>query len=342
MANLIVDSQAQKTLIGELLHEDRSLAKIVADGKSKTPAQLYINKHSSDEARRVATVKVNQVAYLLGFENADAIRWDILNYTHANNFKAKLLTAKNMHGEILAPATINHTITAFRQMAKCAWLMRIIDIEQLEVLKSLEQIKGTRAKQRNLPMSEDIEKLLDSCFTDHSLAGARDAAIIVVAFGAGLRRSEIANLMYPRHLNEKNSNLLVRGKGNKERIMPLEPYMLDIIQTWIYDVRGENSGPLFSRIRKGDDIQNEPLSPAAIRYILEQRCIKAGVNIIRPHDARHTFASSLIKNGADIVAVKNLLGHSSITTTERYIHKHQDDMVNAVRDNLKLFGKFQR
>jgi integrase/recombinase XerD len=333
---------SDNALTGELLAHDRSLAKIINDGNCKTPAELYISKHSTSEAQRVASVKVEQVALLLGFTNANQIRWDVLNYTHANLLKSRLLNCKNQFGETLAPATINHTLTAFRQMAKCAWLMKQINNEQMAALQAVEHVRGSRVKERSLPIPVDIEKLLDVCFQDNGVAGARDAAIIIIAFGAGLRRSEIVQLQYPRHLNEKQSYLLVRGKGNKERKLPLEPYMLDVIQTWIYDVRGDHPGALFTRIRKGDDIQDGQLTPAAVRYILEQRCLEAGVSIIRPHDARHAYATDLLKNKADIVTVKNLLGHSSIATTEKYIHKHEDDMRNAVRDNLSLFSKLKQ
>jgi site-specific recombinase XerD len=324
--------------VAEFLPSDKSVASLLANGKNESPAQIYVKRHTSPESQRVARVKAESVAYMLGYDNPDYIRWDRVNYTDAINMRSALMRAKTAHGNTLSPATVNHTIIAFRQMAKIAWLMGIIDHEQHSVLKSIEQMPGTREKIRDLPMPSDVEALIDSCFEDPTSAGARDAAIITLAFGAGLRRSEITNIIYPDHLIYSQSALQVIGKGNKQRLMPLAPYMIDIIDTWVKDVRGEQRGPLFHRIRKNGDIQSEKLTPQAIRFILEQRCLKAGVKIIRPHDARSAYGTNLLNNGTDIITVRNLLGHSSVTTTERYMQVKQNDMAKAVNNNLNILS----
>lgn len=328
-----------KPLSGQLITDHRTVTSVISDKSNSTPAQAYIKKHANSEAQRVASVKVKHVAQLLGFKNADQIAWEQVTFNHANYLRSKLMEATNRFGESLSPSTINHTLTAFRQMAKLAWRMGIMSAEIYEHVKSIEPVRGERVGLRALPVPDDITALLDCCFADPGVAGARDAAIITLAFGAGLRRSELVGLMYPRHIDEQDSSIIVRGKGNKERRIPLAHYMLDVLQTWIHDVRGNHSGPLFSRVRKGDDIASEALSDEAVRYILERRCLQAGVKPIKPHDARHTYASNLLANNTDLVTVSKLLGHASIVTTQRYIHKHMKDMRDAVNNNLTIFDQ---
>lgn len=343
MSNLITKNV--NVISGELLPEDKSLSTIIRNtegrGEILTPAEVYVKKHSTEESKRVALIKAKEVAYLLGYTNPNHIEWDQITYSDAINLRSALSTAKNAQGDALAPSTVNHTIIAFRQMAKSAWLQGIINHDDHAKLRSIELIPGSRRKIRHLPMSREVEMLIDVCFQDPSVAGARDAAMITLAFGAGLRRSEIVNIKYPDHIITRNLALHVRGKGNKERIMPLEPYMLDVVNTWVFDVRGEQPGPLFSRIRKGDDILPDKLTPAAVRYIFEQRCLQAGISIIRPHDARSTYATNLLSNGTTLVTVRNLLGHSSVTTTERYVQVEQDEKISAVNKNLTILDSIK-
>ena len=336
MTNLVLKQDDDEPLNVEVIPGDNSYASIIARSNSESPAQVYVKKHTSSESQRVARSKAESVAFLLGYSDPNLIRWERVTYSDAINLRAQLLTAKNQQGLPISPATANHTIIAFRQMAKIAWLMGLIDHNHHAVLKSLEPARGTREKIRDLPMPKDIETLIDACFEDPTPAGARDAAIIILAFGAGLRRSEITNIIYPDHLLYSKSSLHVIGKGNKQRVMPLAPYMIDIIDTWVKDVRGEQRGYLFHRIRKNGDIEIGKLSPAAIRFILEQRCLKAGIKIIRPHDARSAYGTNLLNNGTDIITVRNLLGHSSVTTTERYMQVKQNDMAKAVNNNLDI------
>ena len=327
---------------GELLVPDRSVSHLIAIGTSKTPAELYVERHVPGESQRVAQIKADHAAVLLGFKNANSIRWDLINYTHAVVLRSELQKCRARSGDLLSPSTMNHTLIAFRQMAKMAWLCGTIAADQYKILSSIELIGGSRKKVRELPMTADVEALIDACFQDKGVAGARDAAIVTLAFGAGLRRSELVNIRYPDHLYENQCSLHVRGKGNKDRIMPIEPYMLDVIKTWVEDVRGEQPGYLFVRIRKNYDIMDTPLSPAAVRFILERRCLQAGIKVVRPHDARSAYGTNLLNNGTSLVTVRDLLGHSSVTTTERYTQVSQNDMRNAERNNLYILSLLRK
>lgn len=337
MNNLIVvdDSDEDKF---EVIPATDTYAGLITASPTSTPAEIYVKKHTTAESMRVAKVKADHVGYLLGYSSGATIKWRDVSYYHAIELRAKLTTSKNNKGEPLSPSTMNHTLIAFRQMAKIAWMMGIIEHKQYNVLCTVEMMRGNRRKIRNLPMSHDVEALIDVCMQDPSPAGPRDAAIITLAFGAGLRRAEITNIMYPRDLLYRQSALNVIGKGNKQRLMPLEHYMFDVISTWVDDTRGDHPGPLFSRIRKNGDIEPQKLTPAAIRYILEQRCLQAGIPIIRPHDARSAYGTNLLSNGTDLVTVRNLLGHSSVSTTERYMQVDQDDMRDAVKNNLSILS----
>ena len=114
-----------------------------------------------------------------------------------------------------------------------------------------------------------------------------------------------------------NDYLLIKGKGNKERIVPIMNYIRESIDSYIdacpHEFAGED--PLFIGKRR------KRLSPRIIQYALEKIRVSLSLpETATPHALRHSFATHLVENGADISSVQQMLGHSSITTTERYLH----------------------
>ena len=101
------------------------------------------------------------------------------------------------------------------------------------------------------------------------------------------------------------------------------------LNLWVQDVRGQQPGPLFSRIRRHDDVQDTRMTDQAIYEILRTRRMEAGLEHCSPHDLRRTYASTLLENGVDIMTLKDMMGHASITTTQRYIHIKNEKMYDA-------------
>lgn len=165
---------------------------------------------------------------------------------------------------------------------------------------------------------EEIDALVDA--VDMSLAeGQRNRAIIETLYGCGLRVTELTNLeMNKLFIDEEY--IVVKGKGSKERMVPISPVALDEIKLYLTDREQLNIKPGEENIlflnRRG-----HRLTRVMIFYIIKQCAERAGITKeISPHTLRHSFATHLLEGGANLRAIQQMLGHESIATTEIYLH----------------------
>lgn len=149
--------------------------------------------------------------------------------------------------------------------------------------------------------------------------GQRNKAIIETLYGSGLRVSELINLQLSR-INAAEGYMMVEGKGSKQRLVPLSPASILQIQNWLLDRN-------LMQIKKGNEDflfisrRGTKLTRAMIFEIVKTLAEQAGIRKkISPHTFRHSFATHLLENGANLRAIQQLLGHESITTTEIYTH----------------------
>ncbi len=165
---------------------------------------------------------------------------------------------------------------------------------------------------------EEVEKLLAACSDDGPL-GLRNRAIVEVLYAAGLRVSELVNLQTGQ-LALDEGWVRVLGKGRRERFGLLGQPAIDALRLYLAEGRPQLvSGqpvPWIFLNRYG-----RQLSRQAVFLLIQQKAREAGITkVVGPHTLRHCFATHLIENGADLVAVRDLLGHASISTTEIYVH----------------------
>ena len=194
----------------------------------------------------------------------------------------------------------------------------------------MKSVRGSRRPRgRGLDASE-VRRLFLVCQDDPSLIGIRDIAILSVLIGCGLRRAEIVALDYSAY-DRRDRSLTVRGKGNKERIAFLPDGAFIRIETWLDSVRGDAAGPLFTRVRRFNDLTHDRLTSQGIYHILETRRVQAGVEKCAPHDLRRTFATSMLLNGEDLITVKDAMGHASLTTTQKYDRRGDERLREASR-----------
>ena len=164
---------------------------------------------------------------------------------------------------------------------------------------------------------QEVTDIIEGVKTN-SWQGVRDRAILEMLYGCGLRVSEACTLKIS---NVYTSEAFVRiiGKGNKERLVPMGGAAIDAFNAWL-DVRPESAAPSY------DDIAfinrfGKPLSRVSVFNMVKKNALQAGVTReISPHTFRHSFATHLIENGADLRVVQEMLGHESILTTEIYTH----------------------
>ena len=279
--------------------------------KNKTASDIYLLSLQSAQSRVTMASLLNVVAYKFQKKkNHQLVDWSKLNYEYI----LVLLSELSELGK--SPATINVYLSALKGVAKEAWRKKLIDVESYQHIKEIRRIKGSRSiKGRALDLDE-LNTLIDHCMQQDGVIAMRDAAVIALVYGAGLRRHEAAGLLLS-DLDVKNGTVKVLGKGNKERINALHDRNLDILQVWL-DERGLAPGPLFLRARKGNRLVNEPISGQTIYDIVIRRYKETGLKRLTPHDLRRTFATKLLENGEDVFLVQDLMEHSSVETTKNY------------------------
>lgn len=159
--------------------------------------------------------------------------------------------------------------------------------------------------------------------------GQRNRAIIEMLYGSGLRVSELVNLKLS-NMFRKDGYMLILGKGSKQRLVPISAEAEKQFALWMEDrgrMRIEPGQEDYAFLNKN----GHQLTRAMIFTIIRRLCAKAGIQkTISPHTLRHSFATHLLQNGADLRVIQQLLGHEDITTTEIYTHVTVQDLRNAV------------
>ena len=166
----------------------------------------------------------------------------------------------------------------------------------------------------------------------------RNEAIIEMLYGSGLRVSELIDIRISR-INFEEGFMLIEGKGSKQRIVPVSPRALGLVELWLeqratLDVSPEASDILFLNRRGGK------LTRVMIFYIVTDLAKRAGITRkISPHTLRHSFATHLLEGGANLRSIQELLGHESVTTTELYVHLDRSRLRATLEQFHPLFSK---
>ncbi|MDY0343519.1 MAG: site-specific tyrosine recombinase XerD [Lentimicrobium sp.] len=219
----------------------------------------------------------------------------------------------------LAPATQSRIISGIRSFYDFLIAENLITHNPAEMLELPR--KGLHLPEV-LSLGE-ITKLIDSIDMSQP-QGERNKAMVELLYGCGLRVSELINLKLS-DIRWEDGFIVVTGKGNKQRAIPLGKIAEKQLKQYIDQVR------VHQEIRRGsEDVvflnnRGQKLTRAMIFHIIKQQAIIAGLNKqISPHTFRHSFATHLIEKGADLRAVQEMLGHASITTTEIYTHLNRE------------------
>lgn len=275
------------------------------------PALVYLAA-LAPSSRRTMGHSLTVIATVLGFDGFALVPWGALRYEHAQAIRARLAE----HG---SHVTANRHLSALRGVLKEAWRLGYMTAEDYSRAVDLKPIKGQKVNQseagRHLASGE-IKALIDVC-SPMTAAGRRDAAIVAVGYGCGLRRAEIARLTLADYRTDPAALLVRHGKGNKERLVYLPAGAAAALRAWLVR-RGDEPGALFVAVLKGDHLTDHGLTDQAIYYILQKRQAEAGLRHFTPHDLRRTFAGDLLDAGEDISTVQQAMGHSSVNTTAGY------------------------
>ncbi|MBI4239755.1 tyrosine-type recombinase/integrase [Candidatus Uhrbacteria bacterium] len=282
-------------------------------------------EHIEIEKNRSLNTLENYGFYLGRFrEWAESNNISRVNHITLDSVRAYRLWLNRLHGDKpLKKNTQNYHLIALRSFLK---YLAKRDIKTL----APEKIELGKMPERSVAFLEgdDLERLLQ--MPDQSgnpgIIKKRDCAILEVLFSTGLRVSELAALTR-ENINLKKDEFTVRGKGDKYRIVFLSQRAKEKIKNYL-EARKDAFDPLFLRHdrafnphSKNIDDKNLYLTPRSIQRLVQRYAKMAGMTKkISPHTLRHSYATDLLMNGADIRSVQSLLGHASITTTQIYTH----------------------
>ena len=242
-------------------------------------------------------------------EFGEFIQNNFLNITKETVFEY----LKHLYDTNISKSSIGRKLSALRSFYNYLLKKEIVDTNYFNNLKNPK-------KENSLPKfvkEDDIDKMFLIPDT-RTWIGKRNLLIIRMLYATGLRVSELVNIKL-KDLNLDDRTILILGKGSKERIVIFgyhtQEALMDYLNNGRYVVDTKNSEYLF--LNK----DGNKLSTRYVRKIIDDIIIKASITMhVSPHMLRHTFATSMLNNGADLVSVKDLLGHESLNTTSIYTH----------------------
>lgn len=175
----------------------------------------------------------------------------------------------------------------------------------------------------------DVEMVLDAIDLSSDL-GKRNQCIVEVLYGCGIRVSELIDLKIS-NINFKENYIKVEGKGSKIRFVPIADYTAKLIRSYIKEIRSKGKIN-----KKYEDVvflnsRGTSMSRVIVFIIIKELADKAGISkTISPHTFRHSFATHLLQNGVDLRYIQEMLGHSSIATTEVYTHLKTEELRDVI------------
>jgi site-specific recombinase XerD len=303
----------------------------VWDGRpDRHPALVYLAGRAPS-SRRPLRQALDVIAALLTGGRADHVTlpWHRLRYPHTAAVRAAL-------AERYEPAGARLKLAALKGVLREAWRLGYVDAEAYHRAVDVAPIRGSNQVPAGRELTPgEVRGLLEACAADPSPAGVRDAAILALLYGAGLRRAEAVRLDVSDLVADGPSagQLTVLGKGHKRALAYARGASLQVLRAWL---QRRNSGPNASdagrlllpvtqtgQVVHTRQLPGRPVAPAALSeyavYLrLKVRAVAAGVRPFSPHDCRRTFAGDLLDAGADLNTVKELLRHASVSTTAKY------------------------
>lgn len=294
----------------------------------QNPLALYLARLAPSSQLTMKYV-LQDAADRLGFVEMDLheVPWHQLQPGHV----IALVAALREDG--YAPNTSSLYVNAIRGVTNEAWRQSLISHEHLLKMRSVKPMAGTRlSKGKNIRRTL-IRELMDVCAADPRPQGRRDAAIIAILYGSGMRKSESVNLDLAQ-IDFAERSLQVTGKGNKQLIKYAPTWAFTVLNDWLELRRSclpegqSDDAFLFNRIRRGSHITRDRITKHAIYFIAKQRGRQIGMDIM-PHDFRRSFITRVIEEH-DLSIAQKLAHHTNISTTASYDMRGENERRRAI------------
>jgi integrase len=285
----------------------------------RNPVNVYLGRLRSERARTVQLGALETVAgFLLGGVDrgqARRLAWWMLRYQHTQAVRTALI-------EVYAPATAERLLSAVRGVLEESWNLGLMRQDDYARAIKLKPVRASTLLHGRALTAGELRALFQAC-SKNGVLGARDAALLSICYGAGLRRAEAVALDLEDFDAETGTLLVRHGKGDKARTVYATHGGRLAILAWLAR-RGIETGPLLLAVAKGGKLVPRRLSPQAVFKALAALAGRAGVAAFGPHDLRRSFISDLLDNGADLSTVAKLAGHAQVETTARYDRRPEE------------------
>lgn len=242
---------------------------------------------------------------------------DEVNYQQIRRWVSSLMDAK------ISPKSINRKLSSLKSFFK--FLQR----QEVITANPMSKITGPKIPKR-LPVfveEQPMQELLDGSYFEDDFKGLTDQLMINLFYQTGMRRSELANLK-ESDVDVSNASLKVLGKRNKERIIPISLGLVRNLEDYLQVKKELNiSNPMLLVNENGKNLTESYIYSSVKKYLGKSTTLTKR----SPHILRHTFATHLLNNGADINAVKDLLGHANLSATQVYTHNTIDKLKKSYK-----------
>ena len=273
---------------------------------ARHPALVYLARLAPG-SRRTMEGALATAARALGGDDATILSfpWPALRYQHTAALRAACW-------DRYTPATTNKLLAAVRGVLREAWRLHLIEAEDYTRAADVRGVRAATLLRGRALSTGEIRSLFAHCAGDPFPAGVRDAALLGVLYGAGLRRAEAVALNVGDYDPETAALRVERGKGRKARVTYVRGGAAAALEEWLAlresPTPTNGSAALFTRLRKGGTVTALRLTDSGVMHVLQHRALAAGVPSFSPHDIRRTFIGDLLDAGADISTVQRLAG----------------------------------
>lgn len=300
------------------------------------PVYAYINNLKRDTSKTTARRALSALAKHLGQDSIYAIRWGNFDRNGINSLLS-LLQEKG-----LTPDTLRLYLSVVKGVLREAYFLDQITTKQYERIRSITISAAPRRKKHQILDKENVPELINNIESScrHKTTSIRNKTMLLTLIFSGLRRSELTGLTLEQ-VDMNARRLTVEGKGGKIRVVPIPRLAFESMSLWMRH-RGYEPGYLFLPVNKSGKVfspekQESPMDTSTIYQLCKKYGLVSKTSKIAPHSLRRSYATWLHRDGVSLKDIKEMLGHSSITTTEIYVQTDYEQAESAVLSSLDSF-----